>query len=73
MQQIVITLADDGQITVAVDGQEPYVCASSDECLAYLEQLMGGGGESAEEAGEGEADMAMMWNEEAARRQPMGM
>lgn len=71
--QIVITLADDGQITVEVDGQEPYVCASSDECLAYLEQLMGGG-ELAEEAGEGEEpDVATMWNEEAARRQPMNM
>lgn len=72
MQQIVITMADDGRITVEVDGQEPYVCESADECLAYLAQLMGG--ESAEEAGEGEEpDVATMWNEEAAKRQPMGM
>lgn len=70
--QITITIDEaSGRITVEADGREPYECSSSEECLDYLEGLMGGENE-AEEAGEGEempsGDMAEMWNEEAAKR-----
>lgn len=68
MRQITITIADDGQISVEADGQEPYQCSSSEECLDYLEGLMGDEtpqGEKAEMAG---MDMAKMWDEEAGKR-----
>ena len=64
--QIVINVADDGQITVEADGQEPYMCETTEECLEYVEGLMPGGEEPEPE--EAEPDMAAMWNEEAAMR-----
>lgn len=68
--QIVINVADDGQITVEADGQEPYMCETTEECLEYVEGLMPGGEEPEpeEEAEEAEPDVAAMWNEEAAMR-----
>lgn len=71
--QITITLDEQsGQPLVEAEGREPYSCESPEECLDYVEGLLGG--EPAEEAGEGEAmpsgDMAAMWDEEAAKRPP---
>lgn len=72
--QITITLDEQsGQLTVETDdGRPPYQCSSAEECMDYLEGLLGG--EPAEEAGEGEpvpsGDMAAMWQEEAAKRPP---
>lgn len=65
--QIVINVADDGRITVEADGQEPYQCESTEECLEYVEGLMPGG-EELEPAEPAEPDMAAMWNEEASMR-----
>ena len=68
MQQITITIGDDGQMTVEADGREPYACSSPEECLDYVEGLLTGE-EAAEEPGEmPSGDMATMWNEEAAKR-----
>lgn len=68
--QIVINVADDGRITVEADGQEPYQCETTEECLEYVEDLMPGGEElePAEPAEPAEPDMAAMWNEEASMR-----
>ena len=75
MQQITITVDDDGKITVDVqeDGQpagEPYACESMDECLDYVRSVMSEEqGEPAEEQGSEPAeDYAAMWNEEAKKR-----
>lgn len=68
MRQITITLADDGQITVEADGQEPYQCASSEECLDYLEGLIGDETQEREQAEMAGMNAAKAWNEEAAKR-----
>ena len=68
--KITIEMTDPGEITVTADGQEPYQCASVDECLEYLSDMLKG-----EEAGEpdqaqeaAEPDASAMWMEEAAAR-----
>lgn len=63
MQTITITIADDGRIVVESEGQEPYTCNSSEECMEYLEGVIGG------EANGEEA----MWNEEADKRSQPGL
>lgn len=75
MQQITITVGDDGKITVDAqeDGQpagKPYECSSMDECLAYVKSIMTEeGGESPEEqASEPAEDYSAMWQQEAAKR-----
>ena len=54
-----------GQITVEAEGQEPYQCQSSSECLEYLKSVM-------PQVGEGEPSMEAMWDEEASKRQQPG-
>ena len=73
MQTITITTDDDMKIMVAVeeDGQpagEPYECASPEECLQYVQSVMGE--ESSETAGEAEApeNYSAMWNQESKKR-----
>lgn len=65
MRQITITMSDDGQLTVEADGQEPYQCSTTEECLEYVEAMLKGE-ESTDEMPSG--DMAAMWDEEAAKR-----
>jgi hypothetical protein len=57
--QITITMDEEsGQLTVEAEGQEPYMCESTEDCLDYVEGLLSGGEMGAE----------AMWNEEAAKR-----
>lgn len=61
MKQITITMEDDGRIIVeSPEMDEPYMCESVDECMDYVENMLGG-----EEMNE-----EQMWNEEAAARAP---
>lgn len=64
-----------GQITVQAEGQEPYQCSSTDECLEYLSDMLKG--EEANEPGQeeeaAEPDMRAMWDQEAAKRQQPGL
>jgi hypothetical protein len=73
MQTITITVDDDKTITVDVqeDGQaagEPYQCTSAEECLQYVQSVMGE--ESSEKPGEAEApeNYSAMWNQESKKR-----
>jgi len=75
MQQITITVDDDGQITVDVqeDGQsagEPYKCSSVDECKQYVASVLDeeAGETPKEQMTEGPEDYSAMWKEEAAKR-----
>ena len=73
--QITINIDEaSGQITVEAEGQEPYQCSSTDECLEYLKSVMPqvGGGEEAAMQGE-EPDMQAMWDEEAGQRKQPGL
>lgn len=55
-----------GQITVEAEGQEPYQCTSTAECMEYLKSVM-------PQVGEGEEpSMEAMWDEEASKRQQPG-
>lgn len=75
MQTITITLEDDGRITVEAEGQEPYQCESSDECLQYVEGVMReeqGEAPGPEGAEASEPDMATMWDQEATKRSQTG-
>lgn len=70
---ITIELADDGTITVMSDEmQEPYVCASSQECVQFIGKMLAEErGEAPEEqATEGQEDYGQMWEQEAASRKP---
>jgi hypothetical protein len=61
MKQITITMEDDGRIIVeSPEMDEPYMCESVDECMDYVENMLGGEG----------MDEEQMWNEEAAARAP---
>lgn len=61
MKQITITMEDDGRIIVeSPEMDEPYMCESVEECMDYVENMLGG-----EEMNE-----EQMWNEEAAARAP---
>lgn len=61
MKQITITMEDDGRIIVeSPEMDEPYMCESVNECMDYVESLLGGEEMSEEQ----------MWNEEAAARAP---
>lgn len=60
--QIVINIDEaSGRITVEAEGQEPYECSSSEECVQYLKDVMPQVG-----------DAQSMWDEEAAQRSQPG-
>lgn len=69
--QITVDVAG-GRITVTAEGQKPYQCASADECLEYLSDMLKG--EETNEPGQAqeraEPSAEQMWAEEAAKRQP---
>lgn len=67
MQQITITVGDDGSMTVETsEGGEPYQCQTVDECLQYVGMIL------KEESGEGPQEQStdQMWEQEAANRKP---
>lgn len=61
-----------GQITVEAEGQEPYQCSSTDECLEYLGDMLKGE-QPGEPAGEEAADPQSMWDQEANKRSQPGL
>jgi hypothetical protein len=56
-----------GRITVEAEGQEPYECSSSSECIEYLQGVMPEIGEAEE------TDMQAMWDQEAEQRSQPGL
>jgi len=73
MQQITITVGDDGTMTVETsEGGEPYQCQSAEECLQYVGMLLKeeSGEGPQEQSTEGPENYGQMWEQEAASRKP---
>jgi hypothetical protein len=73
MQQITITVGDDGNITVETsEGGEPYQCQTVDECLQYVGMILKeeSGEGPQEQSAEGPENYGQMWEQEAASRKP---
>lgn len=73
MQQITITVGDDGTMSVETsEGGEPYQCKSADECMQYVGMILKeeSGESPQEQATEGPENYGQMWQQEAQKRQP---
>ena len=73
MQQITITVGDDGKLTVETsEGGEPYQCQSPDECLQYVGMILKeeSGESPQEQSTEGPENYGKMWEQEAQKRPP---
>lgn len=73
MQQITISVGDDGNITVETsEGGEPYQCQSTDECLQYVGMILKeeSGEGPQEQSTEGPENYGQMWSKRRPAANP---